>query len=266
MQQKTMKLWYLFSALVCLSTIVAKDQQLKACVSGSHRVRTRTKGCGNISKKFCKVCACCVAINGSFFVNGVDYSTPTTLAEAISAAGLGISGPQGSQGIPGDNGTDGQGPILGYGYVYKTVGTLGVPLALNSPITFDSNGPLHGVTHVAGNPGGSAVTVTNSGIYAITFSVNAVDKSQFEIRVNNVAVAGGRYGTADDNQQNKGQAIVALNAMDVITIVNAGSTTGGISQAVDIGPATSGGSQTVVTASLRILRLAVLPNILERII
>jgi BclA C-terminal domain/Collagen triple helix repeat (20 copies) len=164
----------------------------------------------------------------------------------------GLRGAQGHQGIQGTTGSVGATGVTGppgallsaFGYVFNQAAEV---VAIEAPITFDSNGPLLGVTHAPGNAG---LVVTNSGTYKVTFSVSAVEPAQFALFVNGAAAAGTVYGSGTGTQQDTGQAILTLAAGDTLTLVNHTSAAAVTLQTI------AGGSQTNVNASVVIERLS----------
>jgi len=89
---------------------------------------------------------------------------------------------------------------------------------LETGVTFDNNGiGTAGFVHGLGS---SDITVINQGVYKVTFSVSGTEPSQFALFINGVVVADSVYGSGAGTQQNNGQAIVALEANDVLTLVN----------------------------------------------
>jgi hypothetical protein len=118
----------------------------------------------------------------------------------------------------------------------------GETVPLEAAVTFDMNGTLSaGITHV---PGSAAITVVNSGTYAITFSVSGVEPNQMAVFVNGVVVPGSIYGSGSGTQTSGGQVIVAIPAGGVITLVNHTSTAAVGLQAL------AGGTQTNTDASV----------------
>ena len=57
-------------------------------------------------------------------------------------------------------------------------------------------------------------------MYKVTFSVSGAEPNQFGLFLNGVLVAGSVYGSGAGTQQNNGQAILAIGASDVLTLVN----------------------------------------------
>jgi hypothetical protein len=114
-------------------------------------------------------------------------------------------------------------------------------------VIFDSNGVLTGgITHPAGTAG---ITLTNPGVYKVTYSVSATAVSQMALFENNGLVAGSTYGSGAGTQQNTGQAIITAAAGDVVTLRNH-TTTAAVALATPIG-----GTAPTVNASILIEKL-----------
>ena len=156
----------------------------------------------------------------------------------------GAIGPTGPIGSTGATGAAGVG-ILGYGYVYNLTAQT---IAVEADIPFDSTGLITpDFTHAAGSP---IVTITNTGVYAITFSVSGTEPNQFALFRNATLVLGSIYGSGAGTQQNTGQVIVAATAGDVLTVRNHTS-------AAAVGLASViGGTQANTNASILIMRVA----------
>jgi hypothetical protein len=122
-------------------------------------------------------------------------------------------------------------------------------VALEAAVTFDHNGiATAGFTHGLGN---SAINVVNQGVYKVTFSVSGTEPNQFGLFLNGGLVAGSVYGSGAGTQQNTGQAILAIGAGDVLTLVNHTS-----AAAVTLAGATPiGGTVLAVNASILIQKL-----------
>jgi hypothetical protein len=222
--------------------------------TGNDELEEQTRGCGSSNvKKICKLSVRCLSVSGKFFVNGVDFSTLVGVAGAIGAAGpqgaqgiaglvgaigaAGAAGPQGTPGIPGLGG------VLGYGYIYNLTAE---SIPFQTPIPFDSNGLLAGVTHAPASPD---IIVVSAGTYAIFFSESGTGPNQFGIGVNGVLQPSTIYGSGAGTQQNLGQAILVLGAGDIITIINADTVTAvGLASLI-------GGPLAAVNASVFIIRL-----------
>lgn len=171
---------------------------------------------------------------------------------ALGATGPtgGATGSTGNTGATGATGLDGATGATGanvfdFAYIYNTSFQR---VDVEEDIAFDTNGLLSaGFTHI---PGTASIFVVNTGIYKISFSVTGDDENQFAIFVNGAPSSlASVYGSQDDKQQNNGQAILALNASDVITIRN--HTSGNDIKLHSV----VGGSQTTVNASVIIERL-----------
>jgi hypothetical protein len=159
----------------------------------------------------------------------------------------GVTGETGATGVAGPTGATGAtGPGAGstnYGYIYNTAAGV---VALEAPVLFSSNGPLSGITHAPGNAG---ISVTNAGVYEVTFSVSGVEPAQFAVFRNGAAVPETTYGSGAGTQQDNGQAIVTLSSGDVLTLVNHSSAAAVTLQTL------AGGTQTNVNASVVITKL-----------
>jgi hypothetical protein len=157
----------------------------------------------------------------------------------------GLVGPAGPAGTNGLNGTAGSGSSE-YAYVYNLSAQV-VPL--ETAVTFSDNGiGTAGFTHGLGS---SDIIVVNQGDYKVTFSVSGTEPCQFALFINGVVVAESVYGSGAGTQQNTGQAILALNANDVLTLVNHTS-----AAAVTLAAAPPiGGTVTAVNASILIQKL-----------
>lgn len=181
--------------------------------------------------------------NGLNATNG--FVGPAGPAGATGPAGAaGLRGPAGPAGTNGLNGT-GSGSSE-YAYVYNLSAQV-VPL--ETAVTFSDNGiGTAGFTHGLGS---SDITVINQGDYKVAFSVSGTEPCQFALFINGVVVAESVYGSGAGTQQNTGQAILALNANDVITLVNHTS-----AAAVTLAAAPPiGGTVTAVNASILIQKL-----------
>jgi hypothetical protein len=122
-------------------------------------------------------------------------------------------------------------------------------VALEAAVTFDSNGlGTPGITHGLGSPG---ITMADQGIYKVAFSVSGTEPCQFALFVNSVLVPETVYGSGAGTQQDNGQAILAINAGDVITLVNHSS-----AAAVTLAAAPPiGGTAAAVNASIILEKL-----------
>lgn len=144
------------------------------------------------------------------------------------------TGPAGPTGPPGANFD------ANYGYMYNESAQV-VPL--EADVTFDTNGPLDGVSHA---PGTSTIIVTTAGDYRVGFSVSVVEPNQFAIMVNGAPAAGAIFGSGAGTQQNNGEVILTLAAGDILTLRNHTSASAVTLQTL------AGGTQVNVNASMMI--------------
>ena len=172
----------------------------------------------------------------------------------------GPAGPRGLQGLKGDKGATGLSGTNGvagapgpagsgsseYGYVYNVSAQV-VPL--ETAVTFSDNGiGTAGITHA---PGSADISFVNKGDYKVTFSVSGTEPNQFALFINGVVVAESVYGSGAGTQQNNGQAILAIEAGDKLTLRNHTS-----AAAVSLAAAPPiGGTVTAVNASILIQKL-----------
>jgi hypothetical protein len=185
-------------------------------------------------------------------VTGTPGSTgapgPQGAAGPPGAAGArgddGASGPAGLRGATGATGPSGTNGLAEVGYVYNLTPQT---VAIETDISFDSNGPMTaGIIHA---PGSSQVTLVNAGTYKVSFSVSGTEPSQMAVFINGDVVAGSTYGSGAGTQQNTGQATVVVADGDVLTIRNHSS-----SAAVGLA-SVIGGTQANVNASVSIERV-----------
>ena len=157
----------------------------------------------------------------------------------------GAQGPIGPAGATGATGATGPaGGLAAFGYVYNQGART---VAIEAPVAFDMNGPLVGIAHAPGNAG---VVFTNSGTYAVFFSVSGVEPGQFALFVNGAPVSGTVYGSGAGTQQDTGHALITISANDTLTLVNHSSAAAVTLQTL------AGGTQANVNASLLIQKLA----------
>ncbi len=158
----------------------------------------------------------------------------------------GAVGPAGPAGPAGTNGVNGTSGSSQYAYIYNVSAQV-VPL--ETAVTFSGNGiGTAGFVHGLGS---SDISVINEGVYKVTFSVSGTEPNQFALFINGVPVAESVYGSGAGTQQNTGQAILAIGANDVITLVNHTS-----AAAVTLAAAPPiGGTVTAVNASILFQKL-----------
>jgi len=152
-------------------------------------------------KKFCNVCAQCLSVSDNLTVGG----TLTANGPLVANNSATITGPVTLDGS--------SFPFTpSYGYVYDTAIDLFLP---GSPITFNNNGPLFGITHTLGT---SQITIQNTGVYMVLWSaaVGSYMDTVCEIYINGVPAPSTAYlGFLAA----VGLAILSLSAGDVIELV-----------------------------------------------
>jgi len=187
-------------------------------------------------------------LNGLDATNGfVGPAGPAGPPGPAGPAGpAGATGLTGATGPAGTNGVNGTGGSSQYAYICNVSAQV-VPL--ESAVTFSDNGiGTAGFAHDLGSPN---ITVINEGVYKVTFSVSGTEPNQFALFINGVVVAESVYGSGAGTQQNTGQAILAIGANDVITLVNHTS-----AAAVTLAAAPPiGGTVTAVNASILFQKL-----------
>jgi hypothetical protein len=135
--------------------------------------------------------------------------------------------------------------LSSYGYIYNLTEE---SVAQEASVAFGTNGPLVGITHTPGSP---SVVVTDSGTYAVNFSLTSSQPSQFALFRNGTVVPESLYGSGTGDVGPFGQVILNLTAGDVLTLVNHTSNAGSVTL-----DNSAGGKQTNVDASLLIEKLA----------
>lgn len=180
-------------------------------------------------------------LNGTFVNNGIALTNPDGTTEVqFGAKPIGASfEPQlvitYSSVVPAEP---------SYAYIYNT-GNQNVPV--ESSIPFTSNGALLGITHTIGT---GPITIENAGTYAIWFTVNGQTANQFALFQNEIVVPGSVYGTELASGTNPGMVMISAEAGDEITLRNHTST-----GTIDLDN-TSGGTETNISASIMILKIA----------
>lgn len=151
---------------------------------------------------------------------GVGSTGATGTTGATGATGAtGSTGATGATGSTGATGATGSAFDPSYGYVYNIIGQI---VAVEAPVLFSNNGPLFGITHIAGT---GSITFANTGRYIVNFSVSGDELNQFTLFINGVAAISTIYGSGSVLQQNNGQSILVITAGDVLTLVNHTSAT-----------------------------------------
>ncbi|HHU50359.1 MAG TPA: collagen-like protein [Firmicutes bacterium] len=168
---------------------------------------------------------------------------PTGATGPQGATGAtGPQGPQGATGATGPQGPTGPGIAGAYAYIYNQ-GTV-QNLEPEEAVVFNNNGLIVG--DIQHEPGSAEIFINETGDYAIVFSVTGVPENQFALFFNGEPVVQSIYGS---DQLTTGFVVIRITAPTVLTLVNHTSI-GTVTL-----PALVGGSQVVVNASIRIIRL-----------
>ena len=154
---------------------------------------------------------------------------------------MGLTGEVGPTGPTGVTGATGMG-LSAHGYIFNLSNQT---VLIEDDVSFDTNGLLTGIFHTAGT---STITIVNSGIYAIWFSVSAIEPNQFSLYQNGISIQGSIYGSGGGTQINSGMAIVNAFVGDIITLRNHTSASAVTLQS-------QGGTATNVNASILIQKL-----------
>ncbi|GCE04805.1 BclA C-terminal domain-containing protein [Dictyobacter aurantiacus] len=148
-------------------------------------------------------------------------------------------------------GTAAEPTVCEFAYIYNTKNQM-VPL--ESSVTFDSNGLMSaGITHTAGDPGDSAITVATAGTYLVTYSVTSLQPSQFAIFVNGSVAPETIHEIGNSLSQNTQSALITVPAGATITLRNHSSLAGTIELYTGIGGTQRGVGGTQPTISAYIL-------------
>jgi hypothetical protein len=231
---------FLRATLVCSTVRGQKGLRGIRGVAGSTGARGRPGAIGAVGAK---------GLIGATGLQGLVGTTGPIGLQGLAGT-TGSAGPPGIQGVPGTPGTPGApgAPgargLIGYASIYSE-GAQSV--AVEGPVIFSAAGTMtSGFAHTAGT---AELTVATGGVYEIRSEVVPFQASQLALFVNGVVVPGSTFGNPNASQ-NSGQAIVALNAGDVVTLRN--HTSAGALSLL----ATSGGTATNENASLLIEQLA----------
>ncbi len=180
---------------------------------------------------------------------GIGTQTPSTTLEVNGQVKI-------SGGAPGENKvltSDATGlatwesptpPSPEIAYIYNLTPTI---IFFEEDIPFDTNGSLTGgFIHI---PGSTDITIINTGMYKVNFSVSGVEPNQFTLFLNGIPLPGSTYGSAAGTQQNNGQVVFFASAFDILTLRNHSS-----SSAVTLSSAI-GGMESSVNSSIIIQKL-----------
>ncbi|WP_242966691.1 hypothetical protein [Desulfosporosinus sp. FKA] len=110
-----------------------------------------------------------------------------------------------------------------FGYVYELATLADATVVGGADVPFSNNGPLSNITHTAS---ATTVVVANTGNYQIDYSVSitAGVGSSIAITVNGTVDASTPISALIATGQVSGQAILLLNAGDVLTLRNNSAT------------------------------------------
>ena len=131
----------------------------------------------------------------------------------------GPTGPTGPTGNTGPTGPTGIANIASYGYVYELATIADATVLGGTDVPFSNNGPLSGVTHIAGT---TTVTVPTNGVYQVDYFVNIATgvNSSIALAVNSTVDASTSIDVLLTTGGINGTAILSLNAGDIITLRN----------------------------------------------
>jgi len=172
---------------------------------------------------------------------------PTGITGTIGPTGnAGVTGPTGVTGATGPTGTIGAtgAGISNYAYLYNSSAQT---VFVGSNVTFDSNGLI--TSGFFYSPLTATITIGNTGIYQVWFSVLGNQQNQFALLVNQTVIPGSIYGSNTALLPNTGMAIFAASAGDAISLNNYSSAFA-VTLATDIG-----GINANVNASITIIQL-----------
>lgn len=165
----------------------------------------------------------------------------------------GVQGPPGAPGIQGPTGETGpQGPvgipgaISDHAYIYNISDQTVAP---GAGISFDSNGPLSGITHTEGS---TDIVINSAGDYFVVLSVAGASVNQFAFFLGGSIVEGTIYGSDAGNQQNTAQAILTVATAPAVLTIRYHNNISILSVQLQ---SPAGGSQPSVNASVLLQKL-----------
>ena len=165
-------------------------------------------------------------------------------AGAVGATGA--TGPAGATGATGPVGPTGPGLPLTFAYIYNIGEIEEIPL--EAAVPFSTNGLIVG--GIAHTPGSTDIIINETGVYEITFTVQADRVNQFAIFLGGSLVPGTIYSVGAANIQNTGKVLVSITAPATVSIRNHTSFSP-VSLQTEIG-----GTQDQVNAAVLIRRLS----------
>lgn len=179
---------------------------------------------------------------------GVTGATgPTGAVGATGATGpAGATGATGPMGAVGATGPTGPGAPETFAYIYNTGEVPDIPV--DGVVPFSNNGLIvGGIVHPPGSPD---IIIEETGVYEITFMVQADRVNQFAIFLDGNLVPGSIYSVGAANIQNTGTVIVEIEAPVLLNIRNFSSFSP-VALQTEIG-----GTRDQVNAALVIRRLS----------
>ena len=200
---------------------------------------------------WCDWCSRCNGRNRSGGCRGATGATgPAGATGATGPAGAvgatGATGPAGATGATGPVGPTGPGAPETFAYIYNIGEVEEIPV--EGAVPFSNNGLIvGGIVHP---PGSTEIIIEETGVYEITFMVQADRVNQFAIFLDDSLVPGTIYSVGAANIQNTGRVIVEIEAPAILDIRNFTSFSP-VTLETEIG-----GTQDQVNAALLIRRLS----------
>jgi hypothetical protein len=132
------------------------------------------------------------------------------------AGAMGATGPAGAVGATGATGPTGPGAPETFAYIYN-IGTV-EEIPVDGMVPFSNNGLIVG--GIAHQPGSTDILISETGVYEITFMVQADRVNQFAVFLDDSLVPGTIYSVGAANIQNTGRVLLSVTAPALITIRN----------------------------------------------
>jgi hypothetical protein len=132
------------------------------------------------------------------------------------AGATGATGPAGAVGATGATGPTGPGAPETFAYIYN-IGTV-EEIPVDGMVPFSNNGLIVG--GIAHQPGSTDILISETGVYEITFMVQADRVNQFAVFLDDSLVPGTIYSVGAANIQNTGRVLLSVTAPALITIRN----------------------------------------------
>jgi hypothetical protein len=135
---------------------------------------------------------------------------------AGATGAVGATGPAGAVGATGATGPTGPGAPETFAYIYN-IGTV-EEIPVDGMVPFSNNGLIVG--GIAHQPGSTDILISETGVYEITFMVQADRVNQFAVFLDDSLVPGTIYSVGAANIQNTGRVLLSVTAPALITIRN----------------------------------------------